>query len=87
MIDAYAHGETLAEVVELTLAALERTAPDTPALELCCIAEAILEHAAGGGDWRTEEWRQVYAAAVAGSPRYREAERAHIEQRKLEARA
>jgi hypothetical protein len=86
MIDAYAHGETLAEVVELTLAALERTAPDTPATELCCIAEAILENAAGN-DWRTEEWRQVYAAAVAGSPRYREAERAHIEQRKLEARA
>lgn len=87
MSDPYTHGETLAEVVELTLAALERTAPDTPALELCCIAETILEHAAGGGDWRTEEWRQVYAAAVAGSPRYREAERAYFDQRKLEARA
>ena len=87
MSDPYTHGETLAEVVELTLAALERTAPGTPALELCCIAEAILENAAGGDDWRTEEWRQVYAAAVAGSPRYREAERAYFDQRKLEARA
>ena len=87
MSDPYTHGETLAEVVELTLAALERTAPDTPALELCCIAETILEHTTAGNDWRTEEWRQVYAAAVAGSPRYREAERAYYDQRKLEARA
>lgn len=87
MSDPYAHGETLAEVVELTLAALERTAPGTPALELCYIAETILENAAGGGDWRNEEWRQVYAAAAANSPRYREAERARMDQRKLEAKA
>lgn len=40
------HGEALSEVIELTLAALERVAPGTRPQDLCAIVETILEGAA-----------------------------------------
>lgn len=80
------HGAALAEVIELTLAALERVAPDTTTLDLCAIAEAIIENAGGANPaWRQPEWRAVYGAAEAGSTRYGEAARAFELSRKLEA--
>lgn len=83
----HTHGEALSEVIELTLAALERTAPTTRAIDLCGIAEAIIESAGGAGDWRQDDWRIVYAAAEAGSLRYREAVRAVADERRLEVAA
>lgn len=82
------HGTALAEVIELTLAALERVAPDTATLDLCAIAEAIIENA-GGADpsWRQPEWRAVYRAAEDGAPRYAEAVRAFELARRLEVAA
>lgn len=78
------HGELLSEVIELTLAALERTAPTTRTIEICGIAEAIIE-GAGGADpnWTRKDWQAVYRAVEQGSQRYREAVRAYEAQRKL----
>lgn len=82
------HGEALAEVIELTLAALERVAPDTATIDLCVIAEAIIENAGGADpEWRQAEWRAVYRAAEAGSARYAEAARAFELSRKPGAAA
>lgn len=84
----YEHGEALSEVIELTLAALERTAPGTSTLDLCGIAEAIIEGAGGRNPhWKQSDWVRVYAGARDGSPRYREAVRAFEDQRKLEEAA
>ena len=82
----HTHGAALAEAIELTLAALERVAPDTQTINLCAIAESIIENA-GGADpaWRQAEWRAVYRAAEDGSPRYGEAARAFELARRVDA--
>ncbi|HAH11531.1 MAG TPA: hypothetical protein DCL48_15665 [Alphaproteobacteria bacterium] len=72
------HGETLSEVIELTLAALERVAPGTRVQDLCVIAEAIIEGANGAGVWSCEQWQEAYDAALEGSPRYAAAHKAWL---------
>lgn len=75
------HGEVLSEVIELTLAALERVAPGTRAQDLCVIAEAIIEGANGAGVWSRDEWQEAYDAALLGSPRYDAANKALVASR------
>jgi len=76
------HGKALAEVIEITLAALERVAPTTSASDKCCIAEAIIEGAPEpGADWHHAEWQIVYDAARQGSPRYAAANKAWLASR------
>lgn len=70
------HGEALSEVIELTLAAMERVAPGTRVQDLCVIAEAIIEGASGAGVWSCDQWQAVYDAALEGSPRYAAAHKA-----------
>lgn len=70
------HGEALSEVIELTLAALERVAPGTRTQDLCAIVETILEGAAGAGHWTGTQWQEAYDAALLGSPRYAAANKA-----------
>jgi hypothetical protein len=70
MLTPYEHGQALSEVIELTLAALERVAPTTSTQDKCCIAEAIIEGAPASASWRAEDWAVVYAGSVLGSPRY-----------------
>jgi hypothetical protein len=49
MTTPHEHGQTLSEVIELTLAALERVAPTTSTQDKCGIAEAIIEGAPASG--------------------------------------
>lgn len=79
------HGQAIAEVIELTLASLERVAPTTRTIDLCGIAENIIEVASGYDKrWDHAEWELVYQAVRDESPRYREAVRAYEAQRMLE---
>ena len=75
------HGEALSEVIELTLAALERVAPGTRPQDQCAIVETILEGAAGAGHWTGTQWQQAYDAALEGSPRYAAAHKAWLASR------
>lgn len=73
------HGEALSEVIELTLAALERVSLHaTSPANLCAIAETIIEGAGGAGPWYDFEWQEAYDAALEGSPRYAAAHKAWL---------
>ena len=69
---SFAFGQACGHVIELTLCGVEQHAPSTSAFELCCIAEAIIEHMAG----RPEDtsWDDVTAGVRAVSARFRKAE-------------
>jgi hypothetical protein len=72
---SYAFGQRCGEAIELLLCAVERLGPDTPHVDLCVMAEAVIEHM--GNRPSEVSWDDVYAGARSVSPRFRKAEVAH----------